>query len=116
MCKLLLLNIKNVIVYNILTECTSTSIHMDWNPKLRTYSIIENLKQKHFKFLMRGIKKVHIFFIIRYSKVQKFLNFEKCLLVIFPWAGKFTTKTIFPLIRRILHKKDFHKKDFSLFQ
>ena len=72
MCKLLLLNIKNVIVYNILTECTSTSIHMDWNPKLRTYSIIENLKQKYFKFLMRGIKKSHSFFLLDIRKCRNF--------------------------------------------
>ena len=61
---------------------------------------------------MRGIKKSHSFFFIRYSKVQKFLNFEKCLLVIFPWAGKFSTKKDFSLDKENFPQKRFPRKRF----
>ena len=50
MCELLLLNIKKLILFNVLTDCTC--MQRNWNPKFRIYSIIENLKQKYFDSLM----------------------------------------------------------------
>ena len=55
MCKLLLLNIKKLIPYNFLTECTS--IQMNQNPKFQIHSTLENLTQKFFNFLMLGVNK-----------------------------------------------------------
>ena len=55
MYELLLLNIKKLILYNILTECTS--IQTNCNLKFRIHSIFENLKQKCFNFLIIGFNK-----------------------------------------------------------
>ena len=50
MCELLLLNIKKLILYNVLTDYTC--MQRNWNPKFQIYSIIENLKQKYFNSSM----------------------------------------------------------------
>ena len=50
MCKLLLLNIKKLIFYNLSTECTS--IPTNYNERFRTHSILENLQQNYFNLLM----------------------------------------------------------------
>ena len=54
-CELLLLNIKNVILYNFLTECTS--MQTNYNLKFWIHSIFENLKQKYLNLLMLGVNK-----------------------------------------------------------
>ena len=54
-CELLLLNIKKLILYNFLTECTSTQINK--NLKFWIQSILKNLKQKYLNFLMLGVNK-----------------------------------------------------------
>ena len=51
----LLLNINNLILYNVLAE--STSMQTNKNLKLRIHSILENLQQKHFNFLIFGVNK-----------------------------------------------------------
>ena len=59
MCELLLLNIKKLTLYKVLTECTSMQTNS--NPRFWIDSIVENLKQKYFNFLMLGGKKSNIF-------------------------------------------------------
>ena len=54
-CELLLLIIKKLIPYNILTECTS--VQTNQNLKFQIHSINEKLKQKYFNFLMLGVNK-----------------------------------------------------------
>ena len=54
-CELLLLNIKKLILYNFLTECTSTQINK--NLKFWIHSILKNLKQKYLNILMLGVNK-----------------------------------------------------------
>ena len=49
-CELLLLNIKKLILCNVLTECTS--MQTNFNLNVLIYSILENLKQKYFNFVM----------------------------------------------------------------
>ena len=60
MCKLSLQRIKKLILYNVLTECSSTQ--KNWILKLQIYSIIENLKQKCFNFFILGGSKKSLIF------------------------------------------------------
>ena len=53
--ELLLLNIRKLILYKVLTECIS--MHTNWNPKFRIHSILKNPKQKYCNFLMLGVNK-----------------------------------------------------------
>ena len=118
----MLLNIKNIILYNFLTGCAS--MQTNWNLKFRVYSIIKDLKQKYFNFLT----KIYRVFVIAHEKVKKFQVLRKCPLLFFSLSEKFSQKNIyvsfpqryFSLIREVFKKKKkkirerFHKNEFSM--
>ena len=75
-CEILLLNIKKLRLYNVLTECTS--MQTNYNLNFQIYSILENLKQKHFNFLMLGVNKKSYIFryqtLLRFNKMYYLVN------------------------------------------
>ena len=80
MCVVLLPKIKKLILCNFLTDCTSMQTNS--NPKFQIHSILENLQQKCFNFLMLGVnKKSQIFSLSDIKKLRNFYVLTKCFLL-----------------------------------